>query len=281
MAEEDGMGIRIYKPTSAGKRGRASSDFEGVSKKEPEKSLTKGISKTQGHGNTGRITSRFRGGGHKRLYREIEFRRAKTGVPAKVVAVEYDPNRTSHIALLQYVDGQKTYILAPAGLKAGDSVIASSTADIKPGNNLPLKNIPVGTMIHNIELKPGKGGQMVRTAGSSAQLMAREGQYAQVRLPSGDIRLVLSECTATIGQVGNAEHELVKLGKAGRARWLGRRPHQRGVSMNPIDHPHGGGEGRTSGGRNPVTPWGKPTKGHKTRHNKRTDRLMVRSRNKT
>jgi large subunit ribosomal protein L2 len=275
------MSIRIYKPTSAGHRHRTGPEFNELTKgKAPEKSLTHGMHNKAGHGNTGRITSRFRGGRHKRLFREIEFRRAKLDVPAKVVSVEYDPNRTARLALLQYVDGVKAYILAPVGLNVGDTVVASATADIKPGNCLPLKNIPVGTMIHNIELKPGKGAQMVRTAGSSAQLMGREGKYAQVRLPSGEMRLVLIECTATLGQVGNADHEQVQMGKAGRARWKGKRPHQRGVSMNPIDHPHGGGEGRTSGGRNPVSPWGKPSKGQKTRNNKSTDRLIVRRRNK-
>ncbi len=259
----------------------ASDNTELSSKKsKPEKSLTKGAGRKGGRGNTGRITSRFLGGGHKQKYRLIDFKRDKNGVPAKVATVEYDPNRTSHIALLHYLDGEKRYILAPVGLKVGDVVLSGTTADIKPGNHLPLSNIPVGTQIHNIELKPGKGGQLVRSAGGSAQLMAREGTYAQVRLPSGETRMVLSTCTATIGQVGNADHELVQLGKAGRKRWLGKKPHVRGVVMNPIDHPHGGGEGRTSGGRHPVTPWGKPTKGHKTRQNKRTDRLIVRRRNK-
>ncbi len=272
------MSIRVYKPTSAGKRGMTGHDFGDLTRSKPEKKLTKGISKSGGHGNTGRVTVRFRGGGHKRKYRELDFRREKVGVPAKVAAVEYDPNRTARIALLHYLDGEKRYILAPVGLSVGDTVLTGAGADIKPGNHLQLKNIPVGTQIHNVEIKPGKGGQLVRSAGSSAQLMAREGSYAQIRLPSGETRMVLAECTATVGQVGNAEHELVQLGKAGRKRWLGKRPHQRGVSMNPIDHPHGGGEGRTSGGRHPVTPWGKPTKGHKTRQNKRTDRLIVRRR---
>jgi large subunit ribosomal protein L2 len=275
------MGIRTYKPTSAGRRDMTSSDFKEITKSKPEKSLTEGKSKSGGRGNTGRITSRFRGGGHKQKYRLVDFKRDKNGVPAKVAAVEYDPNRTANIALLHYLDGEKRYILAPVGLAVGDVILSGTSADIKPGNHLPLANIPVGTQIHNIELKPGKGGQMVRSAGASAQLMAREGQYAQVRLPSGETRMVLSNCTATIGQVGNAEHELVQLGKAGRKRWLGKKGHVRGVSMNPVDHPHGGGEGRTSGGRHPVTPWGKPTKGHRTRQNKRTDRLIVRRRNKT
>ena len=272
------MAIRVYKPTSAGQRGHTSHDFSEITKSTPEKKLTKGLSKSGGHGNTGRITVRFRGGGHKRKLRDIDFKREKIGVPAKVASIEYDPNRTARIALLHYLDGEKRYILAPVGLNVGDTIVSGITADIKPGNHLQLKNIPVGTQIHNVELRVGKGGQLVRSAGSSAQLMAREGQYAQVRLPSGETRMVLADCTATIGQVGNAEHELVQLGKAGRKRWLGKRPHQRGVSMNPIDHPHGGGEGRTSGGRHPVTPWGKPTKGHKTRQNKRTDRLILRNR---
>jgi large subunit ribosomal protein L2 len=272
------MGIRVYKPTTHSMRGTTGHDFTDLTKSKPEKALTSGISKSGGRGATGRVTVRFRGGGHKRKYRDIDFLREKVGVPAKVAAVEYDPNRTSRIALLHYLDGEKRYILAPVGLNVGDTIIAGAEADIKAGNHLPLQNIPIGTQIHNVEIKPGKGGQLVRSAGSSAQLMAREGEYAQVRLPSGETRMVLAVCHATIGQVGNAEHELVQLGKAGRKRWLGKRPHQRGVSMNPIDHPHGGGEGRTSGGRHPVTPWGKPTKGHKTRQNKRTDRLIVRSR---
>lgn len=276
------MAIITYKPTSAGRRGMTASSRSELTKgKKPEKSLTVGAGKSGGRGNTGRTTAYQRGGGHKRKYRLIDFKRTdKAGVPAKVAAIEYDPNRTAHIALLHYLDGEKRYILAPVGLNVGDVILSGTTADIKPGNHLPLSNIPVGTQIHNIEIKPGKGAQMVRSAGTSAQLMAREGTYAQVRLPSGETRLVLSTCTATIGQVGNAEHEQVQLGKAGRKRWLGKRPHVRGVAMNPIDHPHGGGEGRTSGGRNPVTPWGKPTKGAKTRQNKRTDRLIVRRRNK-
>jgi large subunit ribosomal protein L2 len=255
-------------------------DFSNLTNKKPEKSLTKGKKATSGRGNTGRITVRFRGGGHKRKLREVDFKRQKIGVPAKVVAIEYDPNRSARIALLHYLDGVKTYILAPVGMEVGNMILNGPSADIRPGNHLPLSKIPVGTQIHNIELRPGKGGQMVRAAGVSAQLMAREGRYAQVRLPSGESRLVLVECGATIGQVGNTSHELVKIGKAGRSRWLGRRPHQRGVSMNPVDHPHGGGEGKTSGGRHPVSPWGQPTKGHRTRNNKRTDKFIVRRRNK-
>jgi large subunit ribosomal protein L2 len=280
MAERTVMGIRDYKPTSAGRRGMTGHDFSEITRSKPEKKLTSGKSRSGGRGNTGRITVRFRGGGHKRKLRLIDFQRDKVGVPAKVATIEYDPNRSARIALLHYLDGEKRYILAPVGISVGDQIVASATADIKPGNHLPLQNIPVGTQIHNVELRPGKGGQLVRSAGASAQLMAREGKYAQIRLPSGETRLVLAECTATIGQVGNAEHELVQLGKAGRKRWLGKKPHQRGVTMNPIDHPHGGGEGRTSGGRHPVSPWGVPTKGHKTRHNKRTDRLILRRRNK-
>ena len=274
------MSIRVYKPTSAGRRGMTGHDFSDLTKgKKPEKKLTAGKSRSGGRGSAGRINTRFRGGGHKRKLRLVDFKRIdKVGVPAKVAAIEYDPNRTARLALLHYLDGEKRYILAPVGLNVGDQVLAGATADIKPGNHMPMANIPVGTQIHNVELRPGKGGQLVRSAGASAQLMAREGKYAQIRLPSGETRMVLAECTATIGQVGNTEHELVQLGKAGRKRWLGKKPHQRGVSMNPIDHPHGGGEGRTSGGRHPVTPWGVPTKGHKTRHNKRTDHLILRKR---
>lgn len=269
---------KSYRPTSPGRRSMTGHDFGDLSKKKPEKKLTKGKRANGGRGNTGRVTVRFRGGGHKRKLRVIDFRREKTGVPAKVAAIEYDPNRSARIALLNYHDGEKRYILAPNGMNVGDTVMSGPEADIKPGNHLPLKNIPVGTQIHNIELRPGKGGQLVRAAGTSAQLMAREGRYAQVRLPSGEFRMVLVECTASVGQVGNTQHELVKIGKAGRSRWMGRKPHQRGVSMNPIDHPHGGGEGRTSGGRHPVTPWGKPTLGHRTRKNKRTDKFIVRRR---
>ncbi|MFZ9887421.1 MAG: 50S ribosomal protein L2 [Myxococcota bacterium] len=275
------MGIKHYKPTSAARRQMSSSDFKELTPgKKPEKKLTKGKTATHGHGNTGRVTVRFRGGGHKRKLRLVDFRREKLGVPAKVAAVEYDPNRTARIALLHYHDGEKRYILAPVGLQVGDTVVTGADADVKPGNHLPIRNIPLGTQIHNVELRPGKGGQLVRSAGTSAQLMAKEGRYAQVRMPSGETRMILLDCMATIGQVGNIEHELVKIGKAGRSRWLGRRPHNRGVSMNPIDHPHGGGEGRTSGGRHPVTPWGVPTKGHRTRKNKRTDNMIVRRRGK-
>jgi large subunit ribosomal protein L2 len=239
-----------------------------------------GKTSSGGRNNKGQITIRFRGGGHKRLYRVVDFRRDKTGVPARVAAIEYDPNRSARIALLHYVDGEKRYILAPVGLEVGQTVVSGPQADIRPGNALPLENIPAGTTIHNIELRPGKGGQMVRSAGAAAQLVSKEGGMALVKLPSGEVRRVPSNCYATIGQVGNLDHENVSLGKAGRKRWLGRRPHNRGVSMNPIDHPHGGGEGRTSGGRHPVTPWGQPTRGYKTRNNKRTDRFIVTPRSK-
>ena len=221
------------------------------------------------------MSSRFRGGGHKKTYREIDFKRDKVGIPGRVAAIEYDPNRSARIALLHYVDGEKRYILAPAGLEVGRAVMAGPEADILIGNALPLKNIPAGTVVHNIELRPGKGGQMARSAGAQAQLVSREGDYALLKLPSGEIRRVQADCTATIGQVGNVEHENVSLGKAGRKRWLGKRPHNRGVSMNPVDHPHGGGEGKTSGGRHPVTPWGQPTRGFKTRNNKRTNKWIV------
>ena len=273
------MGIKYFKPTSPARRLTTGPDFSEITKgKKPEKRLTHGKHGISGHGATGRITVRFRGGAHKRKLRDVEFNRNKLGVPATVAAIEYDPNRSARLALLQYADGVKTYILAPVGLAVGDKVEASATADIKPGNCLPLKNIPIGTEIHAIELRPGKGAQMVRSAGGVAQLMAREGVYANIRLPSGENRLVLVDCVATIGQVGNVEHELIRLGKAGRRRWLGCRPHNRGVTMNPVDHPHGGGEGRTSGGRHPVSPWGQPTKGHRTRNNKRTNNMIVKRR---
>ena len=273
------MALKTYKPATPGLRQLVLVDREGVWKGKPLKALTVGKIGTGARNNLGRVTVRFRGGGHKRALRLVDFKRLKRDVPATVERIEYDPNRTALLALVKYSDGERSYILAPQRLAPGDSVVAGESVDVKPGNAMPLENIPVGTQIHNIELKPGHGGQMVRSAGSSAQLMAREGAMAQVRLPSGETRMVMADCMATIGQVGNAEHELIQLGKAGRKRWLGKKSHQRGVSMNPIDHPHGGGEGRTSGGRHPVTPWGKPTKGHKTRHNKRTDNLIVRSRN--
>jgi large subunit ribosomal protein L2 len=274
------MPIRKYKPTSPGRRYMSVADFSDLSRKRPERKLTKGLTKSGGRNNAGRVTSFHRGGGHKRRYRRIDFRREKHGVPAKVASIEYDPNRTCRIALLHYADGEKRYIPAPIGLSVGDTVMSGRGAEIQPGNALPLTDIPLGTVIHAVEMKPGKGAQMVRSAGTGAQLMAREGKYATLKLPSSETRLVLSSCMATIGQVGNADHGNISLGKAGRARWLGKRPNVRGVAMNPVDHPHGGGEGRTSGGRHPVTPWGVPTKGHKTRKNNTTDRYIVRRRGK-
>ena len=272
------MAIRRYKPTSPGRRFQTVSSFEEITSSEPERSLLRSANKSGGRNNNGRITSRRRGGGHKRRYRLVDFKRSKDGVPARVASIEYDPNRSARVALLHYVDGEKRYILAPAGLGVGESVMSGPQADIRPGNAMALSDMPLGMTIHNIELSPGKGGQMARSAGSSAQLMAREGKYAQLRLASGEMRLVLVTCRATIGQVGNADHENISVGKAGRSRWLGRRPSVRGVAMNPVDHPHGGGEGKTSGGRHPVTPWGVPTKGYKTRRNKRTEKLIVRRR---
>lgn len=256
----------------------STADFSSLSKDGPERSLLAPLKRTGGRNNNGHMTSRHRGGGHKRRYRIVDFRRDKIGVPANVRTLEYDPVRTARIALLVYADGEKRYILAPDGLEVGHTVVSSAHADIKPGNCLKLRYIPLGTIVHNVELRPGKGGQMVRSAGVGAQLMAREGRYATLRLPSGEFRKVLIECRATIGSVGNAEHLNIKIGKAGRSRWLGRRPHVRGVAMNPVDHPHGGGEGRTSGGRHPVTPWGFPTKGKPTRKNKSTDRFIVKRR---
>ena len=272
------MGIKQYKPTSPGRRFQSVSTFEEITKKEPERSLLKPLKKSGGRNATGRITVRHRGGGTKRRYRVIDFKRDKYNIPAKVAGIEYDPNRSARIALLHYVDGEKRYILAPLGLKVGDQVVSGEEADIKPGNALPLHKIPLGTLIHNIELKIGKGGQLVRSAGGYAQLMAKEGNYAQIRLPSGEVRMVHLRCYATIGQIGNLDHENVSLGKAGRSRYLGRRPHVRGVAMNPVDHPLGGGEGKSSGGRHPVTPWGVPTKGYRTRKNKATDKYIIRRR---
>ncbi len=272
------MPIRTYKPTSPGRRLMSVSTFEEITRSRPERSLlAKKVSKA-GRNNQGRITSRHRGGGVKRRYRIIDFKRDKFGVPAKVFSIEYDPNRSSRIALLHYLDGEKRYIIAPNGLKVGDHVMSGPDAEIRVGNALPLKNIPTGTMIHNIELYIGKGGQIVRAAGTAAQLMAKEGDYAQVRLPSGEQRLVHINCMATIGQVGNLDHENVRVGKAGRSRYMGRRPHVRGSVMNPVDHPHGGGEARHPIGGQPKTPWGKPTLGYRTRHNKRTDKYIVRRR---
>jgi large subunit ribosomal protein L2 len=274
------MAVKRYNPTSPGRRTMTSSGFEEITKSTPERRLVTSLNKTGGRNVHGRITSRHRGGGHKRKYRIVDFRRNKFGIPAKVAAIEYDPNRSARLALLYYADGEKTYIIWPKGLEVGDQIVSSAKADIKPGNSLPLVAIPVGTQVHNVELKPGKGGQLVRSAGTSAQLMAKEGKYALLRMPSSELRQVLITCRATIGEVGNGIHETLKIGKAGRSRWLGRRPKVRGVAMNPVDHPHGGGEGRTSGGRHPVSPWGKPTKGAKTRSNKRTDRFIIRRRNK-
>jgi large subunit ribosomal protein L2 len=274
------MPIKERKPVNSSSRFQTYLTFEEITKERPHKALTKGKSKTGGRNNQGQLTSWWRGGGHKRRYRVIDFKRDKHGVPAKVASVEYDPNRSARIALLSYADGEKRYILWPNGLAVGTEVMSGETAEVNVGNALPLRRIPLGTVIHNIELKIGKGGQMVRSAGAGAQLMAREGDWAQVKLPSGEVRRVHVECYATVGQVGNLEHENVSIGKAGRNRWLGYKPHNRGVTMNPVDHPMGGGEGRTSGGRHPTTPWGVPTKGYKTRNNKRTDGMIVRRRNK-
>ncbi|MDD9946690.1 MAG: 50S ribosomal protein L2 [Myxococcales bacterium] len=274
------MAIKRYKPTSPARRTYEVVGLSELSKGGPERKLAKGKRATAGRNHNGRITSRFRGGGHKRRYREIDWKRNKVGVPARVATVEYDPNRSARIALLHYKDGEKRYILAPDGLKVGDDVVSSRNADIKPGNALPLRAIPTGTMIHNIEMKIGKGAQMVRSAGTAAQLMAKEGDYAHVRLPSTEVRLVHVNCRATVGQVSNGLHARVSLGKAGRSRWLGRRPHNRGVTMNPVDHPMGGGEGRSSGGRHPCSPWGQLAKGLKTRTNKRTDKFIVKRRGK-
>ncbi|MBM4388749.1 MAG: 50S ribosomal protein L2 [Deltaproteobacteria bacterium] len=269
------MAIVNYNPTSPGRRFMSVSDFSDITKSEPEKSLLKPKKSKGGRNNYGRVTARYKGGGHKRFYRVIDFKRDKVGVPAKVAGIEYDPNRSARIALLHYKDGEKRYILAPQNLNVGDQVIAAPNADIKPGNTLPLKNIPPGTDIHNLELKPGKGGQIIRSAGGHGQLMAKEGKYATIKLPSGELRKVLLECRATIGMLSNPDHESVSYGKAGRKRWLGIRPHVRGVARNPVDHPMGGGEGKSSGGRHPCTPWGKPTKGYKTRKNKATDKFIV------
>ena len=274
------MAIRRVKPTSPGRRFQAYSSFEEITKTKPEKRLLKAIKKSGGRNAKGRITSRHRGGGHKRHYRVIDFKRDKIGIPAKVASIEYDPNRSARIALLHYVDGEKRYILAPVNLNVDDIVESGPDADIKPGNTLPLSNIPLGTQIHNVELKSGKGGQIVRSAGTYAQLMAKEDRYALIKLPSSEVRMVLINCKATIGQLGNATHENIELGKAGRTRRLGRRPRVRGVAMNPVDHPMGGGEGRSSGGRHPCSPWGVPTKGFKTRKNKSSDRLIVKKRSK-
>jgi len=273
------MAIKSYKPTSPGIRFQTGLMFEEITAEEPLKSLTKGMVKRGGRNNNGRVTVRYRGGGHKRRFREVDLKRNKIDVPGKVVSVEYDPNRSARLALISYVDGERRYILWPQGLNVGDTVVSGDRVDIKPGNCLPLKNMPLGTMVHNVELKIGKGGQIIRSAGTYGQLMAKEGGYVQVKLPSGEVRMILDRCRATVGQVGNLDHENISLGKAGRTRRLGRRPRVRGVVMNPVDHPHGGGEGRTSGGRHPVTPWGVPTKGYKTRKgNKASDKFIVKRR---
>jgi large subunit ribosomal protein L2 len=270
--------LKKFNPTSPGRRFKTALSFDEITKHQPEKALTEAKKRTGGRNNKGHITIWWRGGGHKRRYRTVDFRRDKVGVPAKVAAVEYDPNRSARLALLHYADGEKRYILWPDGLAVGATVVSSDTADILPGNCLSLRAIPAGTSVHNLELRPGKGGQIVRSAGGAAQLVAKEGDYAQVKLPSGEVRRILVDCKATVGQVGNIDHKNVSFGKAGRNRWLGRKPHNRGVVMNPVDHPHGGGEGKTSGGRHPVTPWGKPTKGAKTRRNKRTQQFIVKRR---
>jgi len=272
------MALKQFKPTTPGRRGLVLVDRAGLWKGKPEKTLTEGLRKKGGRNNTGRITARRRGGGHKRRYRVIDFKRTKYDVTGIIERLEYDPNRTAFIALIAYEDGERAYILAPQRVAVGDKVVAGVQADIKPGNAMPMKNIPVGTIIHNVEMKPGKGGQIARSAGTYVQLIGKDQGYAQLRLSSGELRMVLSDCMATVGAVSNPDQQNIKLGKAGRNRWLGKRPSVRGVAMNPIDHPHGGGEGRTSGGRHPVTPWGKPTKGKRTRSNKKTDRLIMRRR---
>ena len=274
------MGIKKLSPTSPARRYQTYLTNDDLTSDRPHKPLLTSKKRASGRNNLGKMTVRHRGGGHKRHYRIIDFKRDKFGVPGKVATIEYDPNRSARIALINYVDGEKRYIIAPAGLQVGQTIVSGPESDILTGNALPIKNIPLGTQIHNIELKPGKGGQMARSAGSFAQLVAKEGEAAQLRLPSGEIRIVSIDCMATVGQVGNVESENVSLGKAGRSRWLGKRPAVRGVAMNPVDHPHGGGEGKTSGGRNPVTPWGQPTRGYKTRNNKRTDKFIVKRRTK-
>ncbi len=274
------MALKRYKPTTPTLRYRTTSDFGSVTRTKPEKGLVESLGRGGGRNNKGRITMRHRGGGHKRLYRIIDFRRDKFGIPAKVASIEYDPNRSARIALLYYVDGEKRYMLAPVGLAVGDTVVSGPGSDIRVGNALPLKEIPLGTEVHNVELQPGKGGQMARGAGTLVQLVAKEGDYGHLKLPSGEVRLARLECLATVGQVGNADHEKISSGKAGRSRWLGRRPKVRGVAMNPIDHPMGGGEGKSSGGRHPCSPWGWPTKGYKTRRRKSTSKFIVRKRKK-
>ena len=274
------MAIKTYRPTTPSRRAITTLTNEEITADKPFKALTVGKRNTGGRRNAGDVTSWWRGGGHKRKLRAIDFKRDKAGIPATVVSIEYDPNRSARIALLSYADGEFRYILQPNGLQVGQKLVSGPDADIVVGNALPLRNIPPGTTVHNVELKPGKGAQMARSAGAQAQLVAKEGDWALLKLPSGETRRVLVECMATIGQVGNVDHENVAIGKAGRTRWLGKRPHNRGVSMNPVDHPHGGGEGKTSGGRHPVTPWGQPTRGYKTRNNKRTDKFIVSRRQK-
>jgi large subunit ribosomal protein L2 len=273
------MALRQYRPTSAGRRFQTGPDFSEITKTEPERNLLDTRKRSGGRNGLGRLTSRHRGGGHKRRYRVVDFRRDKDQVPARVAAIEYDPNRSARLALLHYADGEKRYILAPVGLRVGDTIVSGEGADIKPGNAMALRQIPLGTMVHNVEMKPGKGGQLGRSAGSAIQLMAKEGDTALLKLPSGELRQVQSVCRATIGQVGNLDHENVSIGKAGRSRWLGIRSRVRGVAMNPVDHPHGGGEGRSKG-NHPQSPWGQPAKGYKTRHNPRTDRFIVKRRSR-
>ncbi len=272
------MAVKTYRPQTPTLRYKTTLDFSQLSRKKPEKSLLSSLSKSGGRSNTGRVTARFIGGGHKRRYRLIDFRRDKLNVPGRVESIQYDPNRSSFIALIIYRDGEKRYMLAPHGIKVGDSVLASDEADIRPGNHLPIRNMPLGTEMHNVELTPGRGGQMVRAAGGMAQLVAKEGSWAQLRLPSGEVRMVNLNCRATVGQVSNLDRENIVIGKAGRTRWLGRLPRQRGVSMNPVDHPHGGGEGKSKGGNHPTSPWGTPAKGYKTRRNKKTTRFIVKDR---
>jgi len=274
------MPIRKYKPTSPGRRQMTVLTFDEITANEPYKPLTENLHRSGGRNSTGEVTIWWRGGGHRRLYRIIDFKRDKKNIPGKISTIEYDPNRSARIALVTYADGEKRYILQPLGLKVGDSVISGDVVDILPGNALPLKNIPQGTMVHNVELKPGRGGQMARSAGAAVQVVAKEGDYVSVKTPSGEIRKVYLDCMATVGQVGNIDHENVSIGKAGRNRWLGKKPHVRGVAMNPVDHPLGGGEGKTSGGRHPVTPWGVPTKGYKTRNRKTSDKFIVQRRPK-
>jgi len=274
------MPIRKYKPTSPGRRQMSVQTYDEITVTSPYRPLTETMKKSGGRNNTGEVTMWWRGGGHKRLYRIIDFKRDKKNIPGTVSTIEYDPNRSARIALVTYADGEKRYILQPLGVKVGDTIVSADAADILPGNTLPLKNIPQGTQVHNVELKPGRGGQMARSAGASVQVVAKEGDYVSVKMPSGEIRKILQDCLATVGQVGNLDHENVSVGKAGRTRWKGRKPHVRGVAMNPVDHPLGGGEGKTSGGRHPVTPWGVPTKGYKTRPRKPSDKFIVQRRPK-